>query len=82
MGIIGSHVDMISGRADIKCAGVDYSHALNSGARDAVQYLTENASVKAVVEISAGFPDGAKDTLKRAVSENARSLGLKSADWE
>jgi hypothetical protein len=41
-----------------------------------------NASVKVVVEISAEFPDGAKDSVKRAVSENARSLGLKSADWE
>ncbi|MGD1210120.1 MAG: ATP-binding protein [Candidatus Acidiferrales bacterium] len=41
-----------------------------------------NASVKVVVEISAEFPDGAKDQVKRAVSENARSLGLKSADWE
>ena len=41
-----------------------------------------NASVKVVVEISAEFPDGAKDQLKRAVSENSRSLGLKSADWE
>ena len=41
-----------------------------------------NASVKVVVEISAEFPDGAKDQLKRAVSENARTLGLKSADWE
>jgi len=41
-----------------------------------------NAAVKVVVEISAEFPDGAKDQLKRAVSENVRSLGLKSADWE
>jgi hypothetical protein len=41
-----------------------------------------NASVKVVVEISAEFPDGAKDSVKRAVSENARDLGLKSADWE
>jgi predicted AAA+ superfamily ATPase len=41
-----------------------------------------NATVKIVVEISADFPDGASDTMKRAVSENARSLGLKSADWE
>jgi predicted AAA+ superfamily ATPase len=40
------------------------------------------ASVKVVVEISADFPDGAEDTLRRAVSENARSLGLKTADWE
>jgi uncharacterized protein len=40
------------------------------------------ASVKVVVEISAEFPDGATETVKRAVSENATSLGLKSADWE
>ena len=41
-----------------------------------------NASVKVVVEISAEFPNGVKDHLKRSVSENSRSLGLKSADWE
>jgi predicted AAA+ superfamily ATPase len=41
-----------------------------------------NALVKVVVEVSAEFPEGAKETVKRAVSENARSLGLKSADWE
>jgi hypothetical protein len=40
------------------------------------------ASVKVFVEISAEFPDGATETVKRAVSENANSLGLKSADWE
>lgn len=40
------------------------------------------ASVRLVVEISAEFPEGASDTVKRAVSENANSLGLKSADWE
>ena len=38
--------------------------------------------VRVVVEISAEFPDGAKDTVMRAVSENARSLGLKRTDWE
>jgi hypothetical protein len=41
-----------------------------------------NASVKVVVEISAEFPDGVTDSLKRNVSENSQSLGLKSADWE
>jgi predicted AAA+ superfamily ATPase len=41
-----------------------------------------NASIKVVVEIAAEFPDGAKDGIKRAVSENARSLGLRTADWE
>ena len=41
-----------------------------------------NALVRVVLEISVEFPDGAKDGVKRAVSENARSLNLKSADWE
>jgi hypothetical protein len=41
-----------------------------------------NATVRVVVEVSAEFPEGAKDAIKRAVSENARTLGLKSADWE
>jgi hypothetical protein len=41
-----------------------------------------NATVKVVLEVSAEFPAGATDTVKRAVSENARSLGLKSAEWE
>lgn len=41
-----------------------------------------NAAVRLVVEISADFPNGATDTVKRAVSENAKSLGLKTADWE
>lgn len=41
-----------------------------------------NASVRLVVEISAEFPEGASDIVKRAVSENARSLELKNADWE
>ncbi|MBB3909723.1 ATP-binding protein [Sphingomonas desiccabilis] len=41
-----------------------------------------NATVRLVVEISAEFPDGASDGVKRAVSENANSLGLKSAEWE
>lgn len=41
-----------------------------------------HATVKVTLEISADFPGGAKDSIKRAVSENARTLGLKTADWE
>jgi len=39
-----------------------------------------NASGRLVVEISAEFPEGASDTVKRAVFKNARSLELKKAD--
>jgi hypothetical protein len=41
-----------------------------------------NAVVKVTLEIQAEFPNGAPDHVKRAVSENARSLGLKGSDWE
>lgn len=41
-----------------------------------------NAEVKVSVEIQANFPSGAKDQTKRAVSENAKTLGFKNADWE
>ena len=47
-----------------------------------VLYSDPNASVRLVVEISAEFPEGASNTVKQAVSENARSLELKNADWE
>jgi cytoskeletal protein RodZ len=41
-----------------------------------------NATVKVTVEIDAEFPNGASDQIKRAVSENANSLGLKNKTWE
>jgi hypothetical protein len=41
-----------------------------------------NATVHVKVDISAEFPDGATEQVRRAVSENARSLGLKTSNWE
>jgi len=41
-----------------------------------------NAEVKVSLEIQATFPNGAQDQTKRAVSENAKTLGFKNADWE
>ena len=41
-----------------------------------------NAAVTVTVEISADFPDGATDQVKRAVSENTKSLNFNSAEWE
>ena len=40
------------------------------------------ASVKVSVEITADFPEGASEQLKRAVSENAGNLGFKNKTWE
>ena len=40
------------------------------------------AAVRVSVEIAADFPAGAGDVIKRAVSENATSLGFKTREWE
>jgi predicted AAA+ superfamily ATPase len=41
-----------------------------------------NADVKVRIEIDATFPNGAHDETKRAVSENAKTLGFGTAEWE
>ena len=40
------------------------------------------ATVKVCLEINAEFPAGVSDQIKRAVSENATSLGFKNKTWE
>ena len=41
-----------------------------------------NATLKVTLEISADFPNGASDQVKRAVSENASALSFKTKTWE
>ena len=41
-----------------------------------------NASVEITLEINAEFPAGVSDQIRRAVTENATSLGFKTKDWE
>lgn len=48
----------------------------------AVLAADPNAEVSVAVEIQANFPSGASDQTKRAVTENARTLNFKNADWE
>lgn len=48
----------------------------------AVLAADPNAEVQVSVEIQANFPNGAQDQTKRAVSENAKALGFRNADWE
>jgi len=57
---------------------------LNTIAEEIIALLTAdpNATVKITLEIAADFPNGASDTIKRAVSENATNLGFKAKDWE
>lgn len=40
------------------------------------------ANVRVTLEITADFPAGVSDHIKRAVSENATSLGFKNKEWE
>jgi predicted AAA+ superfamily ATPase len=40
------------------------------------------AELRITVEISADFPAGASDQIRRVVSENAKSLGFKNSTWE
>ncbi len=41
-----------------------------------------NADVQVRIEIEANFANGAADQTKRAVSENAKTLGFNTAEWE
>lgn len=41
-----------------------------------------NATVTVRIELEAQFPNGASDQTKRAVSENAKTLGFSTAEWE
>ena len=41
-----------------------------------------NAEIKVRIEIEASFANGAADQTKRAVSENAKTLGFNTAEWE
>ena len=53
-------------------------------AEEIIQLLASdpNANLNITLEINAEFPEGASDQIKRAVSENATSLGFKSKVWE
>jgi predicted AAA+ superfamily ATPase len=57
---------------------------LNTIAEEVIALLASdpNATVRITVEIDAEFPQGASDTIRRGVSENANSLGFKTKDWE
>jgi hypothetical protein len=41
-----------------------------------------HGTVKITLNIEGNFPNGAPDDMKRNVSENAKALGFKQADWE
>ena len=57
---------------------------LDTIAQEVIALLAKEptATVRVSIEITAEFTDGASDTIKRAVSANADTLGFKSSVWE
>jgi hypothetical protein len=57
---------------------------LNSIAEEVIALLASNpmAEIRVTLEIDADFPQGAGEAIRRAVTENATSLGFKVKDWE
>ncbi len=53
-------------------------------AEEVIQILVQdpNASIKVTLEVSAQFPNGVEDGIKRAITENCKTLGLTGAEWE
>jgi hypothetical protein len=53
-------------------------------AEEIISILTSDAhaNVTVSVEITAEFPEGVSEQIKRAISENAASLGFKNITWE
>jgi len=57
---------------------------MNTVAEEIISLLTSDptASVQITIEIDAQFEQGANDSIKRSISENANSLGFKTNEWE
>jgi hypothetical protein len=57
---------------------------LNSISEEIISLLASdpNARLRITLEIDAEFPNGASDVIKRSVSENAKTLGFTTRDWE
>jgi hypothetical protein len=70
------------GTADVKAATAKVR--LVQIADEIITLLTSDptATVNVTLEITADFPAGVSETTKRAVSENATSLGFKNKTWE
>jgi predicted AAA+ superfamily ATPase len=57
---------------------------LDTIAQEVIELVAKDptATVRVSIEITAEFADGASDTIKRAVSANADTLGFTSSRWE
>jgi predicted AAA+ superfamily ATPase len=71
-------------RGSVEVSATLAKSRLNTIAEEVIALLVSdpNATLRITLEIDAEFPNGASDTIKRGVSENATSLGFKTKDWE
>ncbi len=70
------------GSADINASTAKMRLVEIAGEIIAVLASDPNATVKISVEISADYPHGASDQIKRSVAENATNLNFKTKSWE
>jgi hypothetical protein len=70
------------GTADVKAATAKMR--LVQIAEEIINLLASDpqATVTVTLEIAAEFPNGVSETIRRAVAENAASLGFKNKTWE
>jgi hypothetical protein len=71
-------------RGTVEVSAILAKSRLNTIAEEVIALLASdpNATVRVTVEIDASFPNGASDSIKRGVSENATNLGFNAKDWE
>jgi hypothetical protein len=57
---------------------------LNTISEEIISLLASdpNARLRITLEIDAEYPNGASDVIKRSVSENSKTLGFTTRDWE
>lgn len=70
------------GTADVNAAGAKMRLVQIADELISALVSDPHATVKVSIEITAEFPDGVSDQVKRTVSENAASLGFKNKTWE
>jgi predicted AAA+ superfamily ATPase len=83
-GLTGTTTNVKSFRGSVEVNAALAKSRLVTVADEVIALLASdpNARIRVTLEIDAEFPQGASETIRRGVSENATSLGFKTKDWE
>ena len=82
IGDVGQNYSDGPGIVGLFAAGDSVRFSFDYVADDSVPAGDAHATVKVSVEITADFPEGVSDHIKRAISENATNLDFKNKAWE